>query len=554
MKRLLILVLAMLCMLSACGQGGTKTPSKDSSGASNVSSQNDKDADKNDEQSDTADSSGDTNAGAENSATNYKGTLKGTVTTTNNNAEEVEVEIIPSADDAYKLNPMIGGSDTEAKKLRNEILATKDTLNVSGKKYYVSSANGSDSNDGLSPETPFKTLDKVSSTMLYAGDGVFLERNSIFRLTSSFSCKSGVTYGAYGSGNKPAIYGSVMNFAKNYLWSPSSIKNVWEINFPFNGDVGIIVFNHGEHASNRTDFIRLLEKNGDFYVDDSTGTMYLYCDKGNPGLKYYSIEIGTRMVLFNLPSYSGENITIDNICFKYSGNFAIRGSVNLKNITVTNCEIGWIGGALQPDGSNVYGNGIEFLGGIQGACVKNNWFYQIFDSAVTFQAYSDNYGYDVIYKNIDFSNNLMEYCGMSGIEWWARTGDIKGTIDDCVIENILFSKNIMRFTGYGWVKNGIRGARHIQGPWNSYTYTAMKNFVVCDNVFDCALGGVYSFPYYTKPTQEQHSMYGNIYYQKATPTNVANVFGETAYATNQTEFEAAIKAMESSPKLIKWLE
>ena len=46
--------------------------------------------------------------------------------------------------------------------------------------YYVSSINGNDSNDGLSPETAFLTLDKINSLTINAGDKILLQRGSVF--------------------------------------------------------------------------------------------------------------------------------------------------------------------------------------------------------------------------------------------------------------------------------------------------------------------------------------------------------------------------------------
>ena len=545
-RRICILVLAVICLLAGCGR-------KDSGNASSGSKKDDNSKKDNSSMSSSEDISDSDTVSDGSRGTAYEtkeSSFSGQLSLSNTSASETEKEIIPSADDAYKLNPMTGGADREAAALRSKILNAGDNLNITGTVYYVSSVRGNDDNDGLSPEKPFKSLGKIQSTTLNAGDGVLLERGSIFRLTGTFSCKNGVTYGAYGEGNKPAVYGSSMNFAKGYFWSPSDIKNVWKISFPFNGDVGIIVFNHGEHGSNRTDYIRLLEKNGDFYMDSTTGQLYIYCDKGNPGLKYYSIEIGTRMILFNLPSYNASDIMIDNICFKYSGNFAIRSSINAKNITVTNCEIGWIGGSLQPDGLNVYGNGIEFLGGIKDSVVKNCWIYQIFDSAITFQGRNDTKDYTTAYKNVAFSENLLEYCGMAGLEWWTSTEPN----EDTVIEDISFDNNIIRFTGYGWVKGAVRGARAIQGPWSRNVFINMKNFRITDNIIDCALGGMYSFPFDTAPDPQKHIMMNNTYYQKATPTNTLNRFGEYQYGSGQTDFENAVHLMEKSPKLVKWLD
>ena len=46
--------------------------------------------------------------------------------------------------------------------------------------YYVSSLNGDDKNDGLSENTPFRTLDKINQTAINPGDKIFLEKGSVF--------------------------------------------------------------------------------------------------------------------------------------------------------------------------------------------------------------------------------------------------------------------------------------------------------------------------------------------------------------------------------------
>ena len=55
--------------------------------------------------------------------------------------------------------------DTLAEKRKNEILSAEDSLAISGKTYYVSN-DGDDKNDGLSPDTPWETLNRVSNADL----------------------------------------------------------------------------------------------------------------------------------------------------------------------------------------------------------------------------------------------------------------------------------------------------------------------------------------------------------------------------------------------------
>ena len=84
-----------------------------------------------------------------------------------------------------------------AEKRKNEILSSRDSLIITGVTYYVANG-GSDGNDGLTPDTPWATLAKVSETELKSGDGVLFKRGDLFR--GKVITKSGVTYGAYGEG------------------------------------------------------------------------------------------------------------------------------------------------------------------------------------------------------------------------------------------------------------------------------------------------------------------------------------------------------------------
>jgi len=82
--------------------------------------------------------------------------------------------------------------------------------------FYVSN-NGSDSSSGTSTGSPWKTISKVNSTSFSPGDTILFERGDSWseqlRPSSSGSASGGyITYGAYGSGNKPILNGSSINY------------------------------------------------------------------------------------------------------------------------------------------------------------------------------------------------------------------------------------------------------------------------------------------------------------------------------------------------------
>ena len=78
--------------------------------------------------------------------------------------------------------------------------------------YYVSSSSGNDTNPGTSVSSAWRSLDKVNSFTPKPGDQILFKRGDSWAGTitvrASGTSGSPVVYGAYGSGDKPKIYGS----------------------------------------------------------------------------------------------------------------------------------------------------------------------------------------------------------------------------------------------------------------------------------------------------------------------------------------------------------
>lgn len=345
------------------------------------------------------------------------------------------------------------GIDTISEQMKKDILSTPNTAEIygdrmTGRTYYVSEKNGDDSNNGLSPEKAFKTIDGLKKGMRLAGKGtsVLFERGGIYR--GQIGVTSGLTYGAYGEGDKPVISGSLKNYADVSLWKETNAKNVYELTDKLT-NVGIIVFDHAADAHGNYDGLygknRIYEKNIETYAEltkdleffSCNDTLYLCSTEGNPGKRFSSIEMGTRVDVFD---GGGNDLVFDNLHIKHTGSHGI-GLGNSKNITVTNCEFSWLGGSLLGDYGQTttqYGNSVEIFGSCDGYYVKNNWMYQIYDTAVTHQ------GNDAIMANIEYSGNLMEYVHW-GIECWIQEKSKK-----CSFNNYLAAYNVLREGGYGW--------------------------------------------------------------------------------------------------------
>ena len=220
-------------------------------------------------------------------------------------------------------------------------------------------------------------------------------------------------------------------------------------------------------------------------VANATGPVFLRCDNGNPGKIFDSIEFNVRT---NGIGITGSNITIDNICVMHVGVHGISAGTT-KNLKVTNCEFGWIGGSIQSynangntDGSPTrLGNGVEIYGGCEGYLVDNCYLWQNYDAGVTHQ-YSSRSGGDCIMKDVTYSNNLITDCIYS-IEYFLGIADGLERYGD----NILYENNICRRAGYGfggWLGRAHRGAaEHIRSGGSSTT-NPFTNYRIINNIFD----------------------------------------------------------------------
>ena len=303
--------------------------------------------------------------------------------------------------------------DDKAESRRQEILNTEDTIqpSESGTTYYIS-YKGDDNNDGKSQETAWRSAANIGikGSDIKEGDVVLFERGGLYR--GYFILTSGVSYGAYGEGCKPTIYGSLRDYAYPELWEKTDVENVWKMDVEGLTDIGNIVFDHGVKCG-----IKFLDdklhSDGDFYHDVDEGILYLYMKDGNPGDLYYDIEICTNDHIMEGLSNT-HDIKIENLCLKYTGAHGICFRGGSKNITVTGCEIGYIGGSML-NGMNVrYGNGFEVVDNCENIVVRDCWIYECFDAGVTHQS---SYEPGCVQKDIDFSDNLIEYCSYN-IEYY----------------------------------------------------------------------------------------------------------------------------------------
>ncbi len=392
---------------------------------------------------------------------------------------------------------------------KNEVLHSKSEWTVApgGKVWYVSN-DGNDSNDGLSEKTPLATLTKVEALQkansINAGDVVLLKRGDEWH--HNFVAKSGVTYSAYGEGAKPRILGSIE--ADNpEQWLSTDKENLYKFYQPVYvvEDVGQIVFNDGEAYGMRviksmTEDVSLsagtdgLVSNGidywyfppqpfknaydlnhhlQFYHDWSENALYLYCEGGNPGDLFDSIEIAK----FGKGITAGSDVIIDNICVRYTGSHGIWAS-SCENFTVRNCEVGWIGGSCSNPGvaTNRLGNAVEVYGTVSGFYVYDNYMHNCFDCGPTVQLGATlTEGKKLIFENVEIRDNAL---WDADLEVWLTTTTENTPTTYAKIINCKLSNNLVTRSGYGF-----SGYNHQKYGYTSF-YGAGDTFT---EFIDCSI-------------------------------------------------------------------
>lgn len=404
----------------------------------------------------------------------YESTKKGAAVKKRDTAAEWDMKFLSSVE---KRKESILDSKTSIVKGTSYVMGRT----YSGTAYYVSNS-GNDANNGKTPENAWATLDKVNDTALAYGDAVFFERGGTWY--GSIYGKSGVTYSAYGKGNKPVISGSLGERAADpQKWSlaytTSSGGKIWAYYRDLNECTGIF-FDNGNKWGRRMTACW----NGKFYVNDDgkpldvsvalkedldyfpwvdiavlpsveatersacTGPFYLRCDAGNPGEVFKKIEFSSGMCGFE--NY-GNDVAVDNLCFLYH---SISG-VNITSYNgwvtggiVQNCEVAWCGGALKgykPQEDGLYEHGVFSGGGIQitglNMTAQSNYVHHIANKGIIIHPL---YAGDAV-GNIAISGNLIED---------SPTGlDIVNFIKDnpkFKMGKILYEDNYVVRTGYIW--------------------------------------------------------------------------------------------------------
>lgn len=355
---------------------------------------------------------------------------------------------------------------TQAKQITEGFYEQK----LTGTVYYISSLHGNDANNGKSQDSAWQHCEMLKSASLVAGDTVLFECGSLFRETM-MEIVNGVSYSSYGQGEKPKFYGSI-DASNTDDWDDLG-GNLYRFKqrIDWYQDIGNIVFDGGkawgikiQKCTDSDVSLRLCGVNNGLetyeeipsvpftcaeqiphihlaYYHSEDGYIYLYCKNGNPTKVFSSIELSRSTKIFN--SEYTENVTFSNLHFLNVGCFAIR-TVGCKNIQVYNCSFEFIGGAVLfgvefpwRNYRTRYGNAIENWGGCDGMTVKNCYFDQMYDTAITTQSNDLN----AHQENLCYEGNV--FCRTEwSIELWSGG-------NECRLSNINVQNNVCRDVGCG---------------------------------------------------------------------------------------------------------
>ena len=432
----------------------------------------------------------------------------------------------------------IAGIDLISKWQINKILNSPSEIPETGTKFYVS-PNGNDDNDGLSPETAWKTLSRINGIKamksIKAGDTILFERGGEWR--GVLPCIAGVTYSAYGEGPKPVFNASKKNYADPALWTLTEHENIYMLSDKLT-NCGIMAFNFTGIPGNYNELLGRLRLKGldgvesyadlredlEFYSDLSTNTVYLYSAEGNPGERFDNIEIGHGTGNTSIPKPG--NVTLDNLNFRFCGQHGV-GVGGHNNITVKNCIFSYLGGSVLRGFHGVdtvrYGNALQVYGSCDGWYLYNNWIYQIYDTGVTHQYNSPYDPGNATMDHVDYVGNVIEYCHWS-IEYY--NPDYGSTYH--TFNNTYIADNICRLNGYGWGTR-YRGATSLFQSAGITENT--ENFVAENNIFDRGKANLFNC---NSVGDRELQLRNNIYVQKL-GNPFATFFGTSFVADENTK-------------------
>ena len=276
--------------------------------------------------------------------------------------------------------------------------------------YYVSQVDGNDSYNGLYPtfisgsDGPWLTISKADNLSGSQSDNsVLFNRGGTWREQYALECYgiSGhpFTVGAYGTGNKPKIYGSDQLTG----WTVYS-GNIWQATTSINPNKSIYFVNTDGSVKWGTKQANADACDAEYEFFSNGTTMYCYA-LTDPDSRYTSVEVPTRAYCIGATGQS--YITIDGLDIRHFTDNGIRIYTDAVYNTVQNCQISYGGESVSGAGQGIIirGSYHQIIGNTIHDCsihgIRTSTASGKTTSNITI---SENEVYDCYHSLIDLSN------------------------------------------------------------------------------------------------------------------------------------------------------
>lgn len=380
-----------------------------------------------------------------------------------------------------------------------------------GATYYIDPSQTDPSEDG----TEAHPFDSWADVTWAAGNSYLQKRGTIYRTPGAEiqpnvdgTAGAGITIGAYGTGDKPRIYGSFLADGADD-WSDAG-GNIWVCNDALiTADVGNIVAVDSSYTCLAKCALEGdLTAQGEFWYDSANTQVKVY-SASNPHTYYGDLEVVVGIARIDIEN---DYYTIENIDFRY---IYMGVQMTGDNITVQDCEAHYIGGYYL-SGTTRAGNAFECWMNNSNIVVQRCKIYNTYDAGLTAQA-SLAAGACTL-SNITFRNNYLENCHYS-FEFFA-------THESSVMENIYIYNNTAVNCG-SWGSTAAQRSDNYPVHIRIWPIGTATNMVFKNNIFS-GQDVVYYMVNTLTPTSGSYSLSYNVFYPD-TPGSAAYRFDYSAH-------------------------
>jgi hypothetical protein len=294
-----------------------------------------------------------------------------------------------------------------------------NTLSINASTYYISNS-GNDVSNGLSGNTAWRTITKVNNTYFKPGSQVLFKCGDVWRETltipSSGDASNYITFGSYGTGNKPRILGSVQGINWTEV-STNKWKSDTSVADPYGGSYPAEIFfeeldgsiNWGTAKKTYTVSLGNLTEEYDWTSDSSK--IYVYAES-NPITRYSIVEAPQRNYSINIDNK--QYIIIDGLEIQFAKWNNIRTEYpqeNTHGLTIKNCHISHVGSRWDRPSVGSYGYNLAVCR--NDMLIQNNHIHDGGRRNTSVHIYGTD---DISISNIIFEyNNLHDGYHSSGV-------------------------------------------------------------------------------------------------------------------------------------------